>query len=220
MTNIWRKPFSMRAISGSTAHGALVAMVVIAFAAGCQRKPSATTSADVAAPDPKAIFDEFFKTFRHEIVSDLPQFATMKDGNFSSLKTNRTVSHELFPPTDADATYRANITIKTETQFTFRPAQKEGGADQEDDGKTTDESPEGSGFGLPALGGFEELGVVGPAASPGEGFPAGPLPPQKNEDEQVYELAFENGRWVLKTEPDPETERFIKATFDFVLSNQ
>ena len=41
-----------------------------------------------------------------------------------------------------------------------------------------------------------------------------------DEDVRTFDLAYENGRWVLKTDPDPKTEIAVKKAFEYALSLQ
>jgi hypothetical protein len=59
-----------------------------------------------------------------------------------------------------------------------------------------------------------------PATSGKAGTSAPKVASTKNEFERVYDLVYENGRWKLITELDPNTEESIQIAFDRALASQ
>ena len=43
---------------------------------------------------------------------------------------------------------------------------------------------------------------------------------RQDDDVRTYDFAYENGRWVLKTDLDKEQEKLIELVFNFVLDRQ
>jgi hypothetical protein len=41
-----------------------------------------------------------------------------------------------------------------------------------------------------------------------------------DETERVFDLEYRNGKWVLLTKPDPNTERAVQSAFDEALATQ
>jgi hypothetical protein len=148
------------------------------------------------------------------------------DGSMSQLEYERTVQHELFPPSNESDVYRARITVKTVSSYYFRAAddQDAGGADE----KKEEEKPAEEETLEDPLNPIDpslhdptstESGAT-PAGKSGKPSLKGTATTRKDEDTRTYDLAYEGGRWVLKTQLDPATEELIDFAFDHALKRQ
>lgn len=198
---------------------------------GCDREKQ---PALLGSPRPGAIpklspdesYREIVTTFRRAVADKPDGFVSTHEGAFSRLQFNRQVDDELIPPTSDDDTYRARITVTTRFSYSYRPPM------DANDNNAVEEKP---GDALTDLGGSLDIG--NPARDPlavlepeltdpvKEGHKGGLLPKSAlttldDEEVKTYDLAYEDGHWVLKTEPDLRTDQLISEAFKFALRFQ
>ena len=204
--------------------------------AGCQSETSSTQGGAAARPGPKESFDGIVQFVRRQLetgTSEIPSgFVMEKHGRRSQFVIRNDVTSELIPPSKEGEAYRATITVTSKSTYSLRRTEESERTDGDNGKRGSDE-------------GYESGSLLGDSDADSSGFAVfdndlvSPAPKsgakdkdaaaedattvvtrQVDEDESKFDFAYENGKWVLKTEPDPETERSIKAAFERALRMQ
>ena len=196
---------------------------------GCEREPAPR---QVVQLTPEESFEQVAKLFRQSVETGpggMPGgFFSQDAGGHSRLVVNNKVTHKLVPPSDAGDKYRGIITVTSRYDYSLqKSAEEEKSNEREDedgnrnefDSDTMDESDSDA----------EGIEILDPdlVTVPNAG---GQLPDAPSEadliarrsDEIVtdYELEYKNGRWVLKSSLDSNTERAIENAFNHALELQ
>jgi len=204
----------------------VAAGILMPLCAGCQQE-SATGPAAAAKRtlSPEESFEQIAKFFTRSVQTGAGGvdggFLVREDDGHSRLAIRNEVTHELIPPSKEGEPFRGVITVTSQRDYAI---QRIGGGDGSDD--ISDEADEStrrrqsaSGSGVDILD--RDL-VTAPAnerrSDPGQSKDL--IARLSDEDVRHYELEYENNRWVLKTELDPNTERAIEHAFDHALSYQ
>lgn len=202
---------------------------------GCSHRESVPAAHGAAggrrvATSPEKSFEQVADLFSRAIDTGLggiaSGFVSSQEGGRSRLAISNEVTHEFFPLTKEGETYRGVITVTSRYDYSLRKLAgdvqtEEKPSDQRDRQPSSDSGDYtlGDGAGLDIID--EDLMIA-----PGNDRQSEPGPSQdmiaRRSDEVVkqYELRYENGRWVLKTELDPESERSIENAFQHALSAQ
>jgi hypothetical protein len=198
---------------------------------GCQRsasEPSAAATDSAAASKasaPEAVFVQIVEEFRRGVEGE-PIGFVVKDG--AGRKTMMTghnhVTHEMLPPKKDGDPLKAVIRVSSESRYSMQRTT------ESTDTESSNEPAEQPSNGQSAEG---DVQIFDPsiASTPGQGAksdaPANTADPKAvvvarddNKDERSYELVYENGRWKLVTELDPNTEGLIKFAFERALATQ
>lgn len=152
------------------------------------------------------------------------------DGRSRLLDSNQ-VSTEIIPPTKEGEPYRAKVTILSKSSYYLTKEREESNEtqDQDGDGRNNQLTP---GSQEPAAAGNTGIDILDPdlVASPrrdGSGLPQTPgssdtIVTRRSEatDERVFDLEYKDGRWILLTKPNPQTEQAISNAFEQALSSQ
>jgi hypothetical protein len=219
----------------------LLASVCVALAvagvsiSGC--RPKSESDATVSAADrplaqstPEESFRRVADTIRRSIDTDASGtpagFLYHDQGGHSSLSIRNEVTDKLVPPSKEGEPYRGTITVTSHFSYSMRisPAdsggEKSEGSSQDksgaDQGGLTDESED---EGVEILD-SDLLAAAKKSDSQPPTQPEEVVARRSDEDVRNYELAYENNRWVLKTELDPKTEQSIQYAFQHALEVQ
>lgn len=142
----------------------------------------------------------------------------------SRLSFENKVTSQLFPPAQSGDIYRGVITVTTRSSYFLQKystpdSQRDERSDKPDQGMDQLDAAEDEGMEV-----FDEQLVTSSdtssrsETSPGDQSDV--VARRVDESVSEYELLYKNGRWVLVTELDPNTERSIANAFDHVLSSQ
>jgi hypothetical protein len=205
---------------------AACAMVIFAALVGCEQSTAPVKPVSASKPQPEASFEIIASTFERRVEGTPSGFVAPQAGGHSRLVASSNVTSELKPPATAGEPYRGTITVVSKSRYSL--ARTGDDADQENgDDQAGKERSDGAGIDDPAnaSGGVEidDPAVVRPAS--GEGGrrlvpDEGAVARRFDQTERIFELEHQDGRWVLLTKPDPETERSIQSAFEEALNTQ
>ena len=197
------------------------ALLVVANFAGCNREVSTTPAGPPrhANPTPEQAFDTIFDTFRRRIEDTQVGFVVNDSTSRTSLVGSNKVSKELFPPAKEGEPYKAVITVTSESRYSIlRTKESEDNTTEQNSGrKTNDPLAETNELGEPVEPTLPTKPDVGKGRIATDVI--GP-PAQGKPDVRKYELHYENGRWVLDTVPNANTEQSIQNAFKNALDTQ
>lgn len=180
--------------------------------AGCDKKSDQTSSTPAPPVTPEVRFERFIKDFRHRVEDDTNHPSSFVTEG-SSGEWSMRVEDELIPPETDEGVYRAKVKVITKSSFTVITLPDETEDAKPEDDREPEEEYE---LGRPAdlLGGEEEK-------AKSTGFPTASLQTfEPDAVESVYELVYVDGRWRLKTKPDPAKDKFLTEAFNISLRRQ
>jgi len=198
--------------------------MLAAAAVGCQ--PETSSTATSARPPAVESFDQIVQIMSRALqtgTTEIPGgFVSNDTDSRSRFSVNNKVSSNLVPPAAPDDNYRGTITVTSLTTYSIRRS------DDADDDKRREEIQDDD-FSLlddpdAAEQGFgnSDDGLI--TATPAEDRPATSpsdvVTSRTDENVRTFEMEYRKGRWVLLTQPDPETERSIQKAFDYALGLQ
>jgi hypothetical protein len=200
---------------------------------GCERSGSRSKQADVRPPAEKS-FDEISQIIKGALETGgggmQGGFVDNKANARSQFSVHNDVTSQLIAPADGSDAYRAKITVKSRTTYSLRriPDSDKKGSDQDKKKNNGQDSGANPADDTPQVGsnGVEILDqdTVSSTSKGGRPLPGGKpddaVSRLADEDSRTYELAYENSRWVLKTELDPKTEQSVSNAFKYALSLQ
>jgi hypothetical protein len=180
-----------------------------------------------ANPGPEESFELILETFRRGIEGVKVGFVARREGGHSMMSGDNKVSHKLIPPTKEGDPYKAIITVESKSSYSLQrttPAE----TDRENNKPGNQDSQSGIAGDDPVGIDILDSDLVGkPADAASSTRPSQPVAdtttvarrPQSPVTKS-YELQYENGRWALMSELDPETEQGIKNAFDHAFKTQ
>jgi hypothetical protein len=204
------------------------AITIIAVAASCRQQADVVkTPAAAADLGPEESFTFIVETFRRN-VEDIPIGFVVRDAGGHSMMTGKNeVRHELKRPEKEGDPYRAIITVESEWRYSMQRTNEVGETDGEDTAKdgsgNVTQSQDGTGAEIldPSLVGTAggEPEVARPSAENSDKSDV-TVTRRADKKDSKYDLVYENGRWVLTTKLDPNTEKSIQFAFDRALDTQ
>jgi hypothetical protein len=198
---------------------------------GCQGESSSSIDRTVKRPGPEESFQGIVRFVESQIetgVGGMPSgFVMEKAGRRSQFRVHNDVTSELIPPAQSGETYRGKITITSSSTYWLRRTEEadhadngaEDNSDPQADQRNMFDDPESDDEGIDVI----DSDLVSSAPPVGDsplGRPTTIVARQEDENVSTFEFAYENDRWVLKTEPDAATERAIKRAFERALRMQ
>jgi hypothetical protein len=216
----------MKCDAHSTCWLKLSVLAAVLTTVGCNN--SAQLSSPVVAPKkiaPEESFELIMSTFRRMIEKTPGGFAVPQEGGHSRLITSNRVSSELIPPTKEGEPYRAKVTVDSQSRYSLQQQTSEASDADERSDEGTEQRAAPDPLADPA--GLDNL-------APSQGSPSGESNKTRpggatgesvvlrREDEglHTFDLEYKDGRWVLLTQPNPETELSIKNAFERALATQ
>jgi hypothetical protein len=212
-----------------TLHSALIGAALTISAAGTSCRQQSEIAGQPAAAarsgeyGPEESFEFIVETFRRG-VEDIPiGFVIHEAGGHSRMTGTNEVSHELIRPAKKDDRYRAVITVESQWNYSIQRSKEPDESDGDDpanEGAGNLSQSEASDAQIldPALVGTQDEGSR-PASGNADNTD---ITVTRKAERQVrtYNLVYENGRWVLTTKLDPNTEKSIQYAFDRALETQ
>jgi hypothetical protein len=217
----------------STRHWCAIVLGLVSL--GCQQSSPTKVSQSDARPAAEQSFDEISQIVKNALETGAGGmqggFVSEKANARSHFSVHNTVSSKVIPPADPGETYRATITVTSRTDYSLRriPESEKKGDEKEkskhggqDSGVNPLDDSRGTGSTANGVEVLDDSLITSPTK------PTRPLPGQPEDsvarraDEEVrnYDLAYENNRWVLKTDLDLKTELSVKNAFDYALKLQ
>jgi hypothetical protein len=219
----------MKRSSGLQVLMVLSASLVLAGTVGCQPDSPAGSTAGVPRVSPEESFNEIARVMTKAVgtgAGGVPSgFVSSDEDSRSRFVVNNEVTSQLIPPTNGSSNYRGTITVTSRSYYSFRHAEGakgEGGKEPMAEAGGEDFNILGESVAADEFGATND-GLIS-AAPTAEGETPGKSSERvefrEDKDVRTFELVYENGRWVLKTPPNPETEQAVIKAFDYALSQQ
>jgi hypothetical protein len=199
---------------------------------GCQRSSSTAQSRQIdKRPAAEKSFDEIAQIVKNALETGgggAQGFVAESGTGRTQFTVRNEVKSELIPPASSTDNYRGKILVTSSTTYSMRRI-------SDSDKKLTDQDKRKSGGQDPGTNPADDkpttpngLEVLNDSASASTaktkllpGSKADDTVARRAEDEtHTYELAYENNRWVLKTELDKQTELAVINAFNYALSLQ
>lgn len=199
----------------------------VVFCTGCQDPPASEVTAVPREESPEKSFNEIAKQIAQSVqtgAGGMPgSFIAREPDGHSRLVIKNDVKHEFLPPKKEGEPYRGLITVTS--KFDYSIQRVAGGGEQEDErGEDADKELENGNWqdgGATILDNDLVQRSESRSSRKSESEQSEDLIARRSdEDVSTYELAYENNRWVLKTQLNPDTEQAIKNAFDHILSLQ
>jgi hypothetical protein len=203
-----------------------IGVITVLSGISCNDHSAGTKRAAVnAKPGPEESFETIMEMF-HRRMEETPIGFVVTDSNSrSTLTGTNEVSHELIKPADPGAPYKAVVTVKSKSRYWIARTKETDDSDREkaakdaaarNDAAATESSDEKTKSFEPAV------------SAPADGTRSHLSPiagertalPSSDDDTRKYELVYENGRWKLVTELNPETEQSVQNAFNNALDTQ
>lgn len=206
-----------------------IALVLLALGnSGCDRQPSSAvvghdSTVSLANRDPEEMYKGIITLFRRE-VEKVSTDTSSGNGVVSTHKIERKVKDKLIPPATPADHYKARVTVDTRLNSTFRST-----INHEEDEDEKEQKAGTTGLGGvadpfsdsndPLQEEFDNSLAANLKTSQGhlKDLVKPVVNERVNEYEDTYELEFKDGRWNLAKAPE---EKFIQATFEYVLNRQ
>lgn len=191
----------------------------------CNRSETSrkVTSAKPAKPAAEESFDYIMETFRRRM-EDTPIGFIVSDGTGrSTLTGTNKVSYELIRPATPSDPYKAVVTVVSRSNYSIKRS-KENPQDEGHDKNSKDDSSARPGD--EGKSEFISANPVSPVPADAARSVPGATPSddvvarRPEEEVRKYELLYKNGRWVLTTELNKETEQSIQNAFNSALAVQ
>ena len=192
---------------------------------GCRQEP--VSSSAVARPSAEESFDEISRVVTKALDTrsgGIPSgFVSSDEGGRSQFVVNNEVTSKLTPPAKEGDIYRGTITVTSRSYYSLLRSEgtvsddKSARKSENDFSLMDDDDSEGDGLSA------SDDGLISAAPSHDDKSAtksAESVYRRPDEDVRNFELAYENGRWVLNTEPDAKTEMAVKKAFDYALGMQ
>ena len=208
----------------------IVMALLILGSSGCGRQRSSAVSHNstelVASPSPEKIYKEIMVVFRRQ-VEGVTTDPSRSRGSAFTTKMERTVKDELIPPATATDNYKAQITVDTRLNSTYRSTVDDKEDEDEEEGKEQKSKAAGQ------LGIEEPFSDTDPdrlddldesvTARTSQGRLKDLVKPvvteRVSEYEDTFELEFKDGLWSL-AEQHEELSPYFQDIFKHVLSRQ
>jgi len=175
------------------------------LALGCGSPTTSEQQANVVKEDPEGEFQWGI----HRLERALRVFRPSSADGLNV--TDRNLDHELFPPSDANATYTARVTITTEASFLHAKRQlRKGERPSSTDRKGLEiEDPLAEKSEVTEFIDIPGTGTNIPAVA------AVRIKPRTIENKTVFDLVYRKGRWKLKEQPELDHEQmWFEYAFD------
>jgi hypothetical protein len=207
-------------------------LAAVAAAAGCQEQSdeanrAAATGSRHAKPGPEESFELIVETFRRG-VEDVPIGFVLRDSEGHSMMTGRNeVRHKLIPPAKAGDPYKAVITVGSQSRYSIQrsTSEEDEGQEQAAEQRTDilaeeEEQSDIQVFDPDLIGPSGDTNQKRRTAKSASEKPDKTVTRQADKQERNYELVYEDGKWMLVTPLDPETEQSIQNAFKRALEMQ
>jgi hypothetical protein len=209
----------------------LCGMVSAVGLSGCEQKaPSAVRPASPrvsANPSPEEKFDFIVETFRRGVEDTNIFFRVPSEGGHSMLAGQNEVKHEIIKPTKEGEPYRGIITVVSESHYSIERSSDRGEEKTRQEQARNQDSQSALGD-LNSSDGIDildsdlagESSAGGSSSRSGQAASDSTVARRRDQSDRKYELEYHEGRWVLLTKLDPETEQGIQFAFDHALKTQ
>jgi hypothetical protein len=195
-----------------------------AIVASCSHQSAATTQAPKkhAKPGPEESFQTIMDTFRRRMEETPVLFVVNNPNGRTSMTGTNKVSSEVFPPKADGDSYKATIKVHSESRYSVKVSEPidDSGHDK-NSGKSDRLLADKDQKGNDALDQFSSKGAGDSGKSTvSTTHTAEQVLPHADVEDHKYDLVYQDGRWVLVTELNKETEQAIQNAFKSALDTQ
>ena len=205
------------------ATGSTLCIVLLALGAclvgttGCNNTETPAPVVAAPTPTPELRFKRFMDDFRRRVEGTTTGSQAVATGGSTSYSSGYTiVSSEIIPPETSEGVHRATITIREKSSFTVINLPND--EEQQTEAKPKDKPRSDDPLTQPTA---EDILLAEPTRdSGGNSLLDSPIQTRGHSDEHVYQLAYVDGLWRLKSDLDPETAVFLAQAFRLALERQ
>ncbi len=203
--------------------GVLVCLLGAVASCTHQSAASAAAAKKHAKPKPEESFEIIMETFRRRMEETPVGLVVNNPNGRTTLTGTNKVSSELHPPKTADDPYKATITVKSQSRYSVKvQTETPDEATREKGSKNDRLLPDKEQKGNEAFDSNVAKGSSDNSKTAGSGTHVSEqvLPPLKDEEVHNYDLVYQDGRWILVTELNKETEQAVQNAFKSALETQ
>ena len=206
------------------------ALALGSLSVGCHDSSSTAVSQNDKRPPAEKSFDEIAQIIKSALETGVGGvqggFVSENENGRSHFAVHNDVTSQLIPPTAPNEDYRATITVTSRTIYSLRHIPDSDKKSDQDKKKpqgknsgsnSNDDSTGGDSNGVESL---DSSVSSSKGTKPVPGISDDAVARRADEEVRTYEMAYENNRWVLKTELDLKTELSVKNAFDYALKLQ
>jgi hypothetical protein len=180
-----------------------------------------------ANPTPEEKFDFIVETFRRGVEDTNIFFRVPSEGGHSMLAGQNEVKHEIIKPSKEGEPYRGIITVVSQSKYSIERSSdraedntRQNQARNQDAQSTLDDLNPSDGIDILDSGLAGQSSASSPGSRPSPATNDSTVSRRTDQSDRKYELEYHEGRWVLLTKLDPETEQGIQYAFDHALKTQ
>jgi hypothetical protein len=203
-----------------------VLVCLLGVCGSCTHQSAATTTAAAkkhAKPGPEESFQPIIETFRRRMEETPIGFVVNNSNGRSSMTGTNKVSYELMPPKTENDPYKATITVKSQFRYSVKVSSEtpDESAHEKNSNKNdrllNEKDQKGnesfdSGVGKSST---ESSKSAAPATHATE-----QVLPHTDVEEHKYDLIYQDGKWILVTELNKDTEQAVQNAFKSALETQ
>jgi hypothetical protein len=209
----------------------IAAGILLAISAiSCNHRASSNNASagKNAKPTPEESFTVIMDTFRRRMEDTPIGFVVSNPNGHSTMTGTNKVSYKLIPPASDSEPYKAIVTVESRSKYWVDRApdnsdekDRDKEASSKSDNPLADSSDEKSAdsFDPSQAGKSSTDGSKSSSRTPFR-MSDGPLKARPDELKRDYELVYQDGRWKLVTQPNPETEQAVQNAFKNALETQ
>jgi hypothetical protein len=200
---------------------------LLAACVSCNHSSSGSQSAASRAhakPGPKESFQTIIDVFKHRMEDTPVGFVVTNSNGRSSLTGQNKVDYELIEPKTESDPYKAVVKVSTRSRYSVKVQSEvpDESAREKNAKKAERLLPEKT------VKGQEPFdSSIGKASADDSKSAATPTThtseqviPHEEKDDRKYDLLYEDGKWVLVTELNKETEQAVQNAFKSALDTQ
>lgn len=191
----------------------LVSVVGLGGITGCEPEKQAANNPPPPPPSPETRYERFLDEFRRRLGGDGAAPPRYTEAGTSYRGDYQIVEDTLTPPTTKSGLYRAKIVIRVRSTFTVFNTEEPEESEEEPEKPELFVDPDSA----------EEIEIPGITEKPnGVSRSQFSSAIQTRDDEDLIEckLVFVEGRWVLKTPLDRDTNYFLSEAMRLALDRQ
>jgi hypothetical protein len=214
----------MKSLGVRSAVFAILACLV-GVIASCNHQSAATSQAAAkkhAKPGPEESFQTIMDTFRRRMEETPVMFIVNNPNGRTSMTGTNKVSSEVFPPKAEGDSYKATISVHSESRYSVKVSETtDDSSHDKNNGKSDRMLPDKDQKGNDALDQFSTKGSSDSSKSAGSSpHTTEQVLGHPDVEDHKYDLVYQDGRWVLVTELNKETEQAIANAFKSALDTQ
>lgn len=199
---------------------------LLGVAASCTHQSSATGTAAAkkhAKPTPEESFQVIMETFRRRMEETPVGFVVNNPNGRSTMVGSNKVSYELVAPKSAEEQYKAVVTVKSQSRYSVKVSTET--PDDTSHEKTTTKNdrllPEKDKKGNESFdSGFAKSSGDNSKSNSSGTHVSEQVLPHDDMEEHKYNLLYQDGKWILVTELNQETEQAVQNAFKTALETQ